>query len=619
MTAYMAACKAEAETARSTRMNRNRLNREAYLGRQDWGYKQTGQSTEFLPKTSTAVEQVVSVFNKALTQFGDWFTVMLGRRGADGLRAEHLRELLKVYLQNIPGENGRPTPFSVVLTDALKAGLLESLVIFKVHGLVVPERIFEATETEAGQALSVREAPTWRLKIELVRPEDYYPDPTGRGLYEIHSCERDLHQISAMAEAGIYDKAAVAAVKGSMEKPRDQKRQPSAMNQDEARAPEFRKTVVIDEFWGTILDDEGRVVHRNVMMAVAGGKYLIRPPEPNPFWHQESPFVAAPLIRVPFSVWHRAVYDDATSLNRAINEMFNLILDGGLAAVWGIKQIRLGALEDPAQVSGGIPQGVTLAVKDEFPTGNKVIEQVTEGDVPTDAMAVFEMLTREFNQAAMTNDLKLGAFPGREVRATEVVEMSQSMSVTLDSLASDVEQSLIEPVLRKAWLVLMQHLDLADSETVAAAVGDEAALRLMRMGQAGRFAAFANEASFKVHGLSATLSRVKDFQKLMAFIQIIGSNPLALQAFTQRYSMDKVITLAVKMLNLNPLELEKDALEFLETEAQMSQAAQMSQMMGAGGQGGGGAGLVNGAGSAGGSAPAEINQIGNPLSGMGGA
>jgi len=226
--------------------------------------------------------------------------------------------------------------------------------------------------------------------------------------------------------------------------------------------------VVVDEFWGTLLNEDGTVAHERVMCSVANEKYLIRPVEKFPFWHGESPFVKIPFIRKPFSVWHKALYDDVVGLNLAINELFNLMLDGGIASVWGIKQLRMDYLEDPRQVSGGIPQGKTLAIREDAPDGAKVLEQVTEGNVPTDALAMFNLLDREHNAAAKTNDIKLGNLPSRQVKATEVLESSQASDAVLDSITGDVEVG-ISKVLRKAFLTIMQNADdlLVDSNKLA--------------------------------------------------------------------------------------------------------------------------------------------------------
>jgi len=367
--------------------------------------------------------------------------------------------------------------------------------------------------------------------------------------------------------------------------------------------------------WGDILDHRGHVAERNIVCAVANDQFLIRDPESNPNWHGEDPFVISPLIRVPETVWHKALYDHSSPLNIALNEMFNLMLDGGMAAVWGVRQLRLDGLEDPRQVSGGVPQGETLIVKADFPTNQKIMETVTLGESPRDALPIYLLADREFNASALTNDLKMGLLPPKQVKATEVIEASQSQAVTLDAISSDAERLLLSPGLRKAWLTMLQNMDDLDSDTVISAIGPRAALTLSRMSPAERFAAFATTCRFKVHGLTATIARTKDFQKMMALFQAVQANPILLQAFIKRFSGDKALTHILKSLNINPNHIELDE----EEKARLGET--MKEIQGA-------ANLLNGNGKqAGPSAettgepelPAEINQQVNPLTGLAGA
>ena len=618
------ACKREAEAAVRTRTQKTRQNFQAYLGEQDWSHKQDGQSTEFLPKTAIAVEQFAQFIKRALSQFGDWFSVDVNDDSL--LNAIQIHDLVRVYLDDLPVANGETTAFELLLSDGVKLGALGSLVILKVYGRRVPNPEYYVERGQPflnpqgqvvvpPQELKQQDRQPWRLCIDLIRPEDYYPDPTGRGLYEIHTVRRDLHEVIELAEEGVYDRAAVAAIEQSFVDLEKSYARQRMQNQDPAQAPEFRKELVLDEFWGTLLDSQGRVVQRKTLATLANDRYLIRPPEPMPFWHGGSPFVKAPLIRVPHSVWHKALYDDVVPLNFALNELFNLMLDGGLASVWGVRQIRMDYLDDPRQVSGGVPQGITLQVKPEMPQGMKVLENVTEGEVPGDALEMYRVLDREYQQASLTNDIKLGFFPPRQVKATEVVEASQSQAVTLDGMVADVERQLIVPVLEKAYLTILQHLEILDARDVVDAIGPQAALQVARLTAPERFAALARKAAFQVHGISATLGRVRDFQKIMALMAAVSQNPLLAQPFMQRFSADKVLTAILKSLNLNPKYLEMTQEERAQSPQRMAQMAGLRQLLGLGGGEAGGGGAPAG-GEPG--LPAEIAQMANPVTGMAG-
>ena len=632
------AYKHEAKQARQTRMKMNMENRRAYLGLQDWSHKQKGQSQEFLPKTPVAVEQFVGFAKRALTQFGHYYDVELAKDSKSPLSGNGIRALLECFLSDCLVEDRKSSNFPLILTDALKVGSLESLCILKIHGNMINERKFGLEEgdrviTDTGEAetgpqkLKTRNIKNWRLRIDLIQPENYYPDPTGSGLYEIHSCKRDLHYLKARAAEGVYDKAAVARIEEDFRSREDQDRKPLDQNQDPSMKPSFRKMVRIDEFWGTIVDATGNVIHENVFCAMANNKFLIRKPTENPFWHQESPFVAVPLIRVPFSVWHKALFDNATQLNFAANEIFNLIIDGGIASVWGIKQLRIDDLEDPSQAADGIPQGETLVVKGSLPHNAKVIEKAVEGQVPADAMAVLEMLERQFSAAALSNEIKMGSLPAKQVKATEVVELSQSQAVTMDAIIGDIERDLIARSLRKVWLTVLQNIDDVTSDRVINAIGIKGAFVLSRMSPAERFSVFNSACSFKVSGLSAVLAKVRDFQKIMALMQSVTTNPILLQAFFKKYSPDKVLSHLMKTLAINPDNMARDEREMAQIQAEIAELPQFQQLTAGANTGGGG-----GEGGAGLSAqevgepslPAEINALqgqaqGPGLQGAGGA
>lgn len=608
------AYKRESERARETRMRKNRANREAFMSLQDWSHKKEGQSREFLPKVAVAAERFSAFVKRSLIQFGDWFTVDM--RGGSILDGDDVRSILKYYLSHLPEEgDSKEVDVSVRIGDAVKAGSLDSLIVLKVYGRPVEKKRFALS----GQRVRRKKVKQWRLFIDLVRAEDYHRDPTGNGLYEIQVMERDLYQIKKQTtdNGGPYDPEVVEMLEADMDRLDPQERDEQERGHDETHDNKHRKRVELLECWGTLLDEQGEVLHENAVTTIANDRFVIREPESNPFWHGESPFIAEPIIRVPDSVWHRALYDDATSLNFSINELFNLMLDGGLASVHGIKQIRLDALEDPSQASSGIMQGDTLAVTSELPFGEQAVETVATGEVPNDAMNMFQVVEREFNTSALTNEIQMGFLPPKAVKATEVVEAEQNSAVTMDAIAADLENAVLVQVLRKSWLTILQSASELDAEEIVRAIGPRKALILARMSPAERFVSMGQNSSIKVHGLSATVARSRDFQKLMALMQSIVGNPVLLQAGVRRISADKIITQMLKMLGVNPEHIEKDEIEAQRLQKDMQELPFFMDLVGGGarqaseGASRGGSGLGSeDAGEP--NFPAEVNQQSRP-------
>ena len=566
------ACKREADAARRARAVLDRQVRDAFLGIQDWSHKQPGQSREFIPKIATSIEQFTQFVKRALADFGAWFSLDLP---ADApISGAAAQALLSYFLDHNLARSDElaRTDFPTLVSDAVKAGCLGSLVILKVHGRPVDRSEYVVAPTGDLVRQPVRR---WSVFIDLVRPEDFYIDPTGRGLYVIHEVERDLHEVQEMADAGLYDPEAVKAL-ASTDTPLTER--PPEEVATAGGATDFRRRVTISEFWGTILNPDGSVAGRNRLVVVANDRVLLRNEE-NPFWHGGSPFVWAPLVRVPFTVWHRGLFDAAARLNLVLNELFNLMLDGGLASVWGVRQVREDALVNPAQIAQGIPQGATILVRGEaLPVGGKAIEQVTQGTVPAEALALYNLLDKEYQAASLTNDLKMGQLPERTVKATEVIEVQQSIAVTLDGIIRDLEDRLLRPLLTKVWHVILQGADDISIRDAVGAIGAGGAAALALMTPAERFAALAN-GRIRVYGLSAVLSKARDFQKMMALLSAVHSTPVLAQAFYARFDPGRVVDALVKKLGLDTTGMERSPEEAL-AAPQDVQAALLQQLMG---------------------------------------
>lgn len=420
--------KEEARAARETRMRRNETNWLAYYGESDYSSKLPGQSRQVVPKVSESVEALAAFVKRSLTDYQSWFSVKVPT--ASPIPETVVQKAIQVVLDQQQQLDEARLNFPTLMSDAMKVGSLGSLMIFKVSHYPYLKRRFVAErgmevvqlpgmppQPQPRDQLVPIEQPMSAVVIDLIPPEDYYPDPSGRGLYVIHTVERDLEEVQTMADQGAYDPEVVAQIQADFQEQEFQSFRAWSRNQDQSSPPSFRKKVVLDECWATFLDETGRAILRNAVATIANDHYVIRKPVPNPYWHQHSPFVAAPLIRIPFSEWHKAVQDNAVALNNAQNELLNLIIDGGYEAVWGVRQLHLDWLEDPTQVQDGIAPGDTLLLRQEVPANAKVLERVTTGGVPQDALAVYNILDREYNAAAMVNDVKMGMLPEKAVKA----------------------------------------------------------------------------------------------------------------------------------------------------------------------------------------------------------
>lgn len=527
--------------------------------KQDYSDKLEGQSREFLPKVAMAVEQDANFLQQGLTDISQAFSV----EPSPGLDADTMpvkpeevkilmeRELKKSFFLNHIG-------------DTLKTGLLSSLMITKVHGEMKAKYKYTAkvklnsSTGKISRKLVKKEDKYWCLKLSPVRVQDYYCDPTNQNLYEMEDIYMDYYKVLQMANDGMYIKSVVEQLAGSsadsqMDDHRYERDREENKNSSNAI---YRKTIKLTEFYGNILSADGELLFENVMCTVANDTYLIQKPVPIPFWHGGSPYVVAPIISVPGNKQGRALMDAPTMLNRAANEMFNLMLDGGMMAVHGIKQLRPSWLTDPSQVDNGVQAGTTLLVNDSCPPGQHAMERVDTSTIPSDGFTMFNLLNNEFYASALTNDLRMGVAPFRQVKATEVVEASQNISSMFKGMATQIEEQFVTPLLYKVWATIAQHMSDLDSDEVKTLIGTQRFEAIKNMTNEELFASTVEGTRFRVFGISENLNKQREFTKLQNMLQTIATSPILMQEFTKKYDFGKLLTEILKSLDINTYKIE---------------------------------------------------------------
>lgn len=555
---------AESDSAKASRMEKNKLNFQAYHLEQDFSHKLKGQSKEFLPKVANAVEQNATIIQQGLLDIGAWFKVD-SQEGIDPdmlkIKPSTIYRLLDRQLQKDGLVNK--------IGDAVKLGMLGGLIIAKVTGKYVNKPKFVSKKTMKNgkyfNTLEKIEDKAWQLDIRLIRQEDFGIDPSKAGLYEFENMEMDLHAVKALAEGkdAIYDMKVVKELSGSMDNAGyDQSQNKANETGQNISQGGFRKKVKVTEFWGTMLDNNGDVVHENCVWTLANDRFVIQQPTPNPFWHQESPYVKASLLSVPHAVWPKAIMDAATALNFSANEIFNLLLDSGITSVHGIKQIRKDWLEDPSQVANGVEQGATLAVNGSCPPGMKVLESVFTGSQPSEAMNMLNVVNQEGAAAMFTNEIRSGGADMKNTRATAIVENSQALTNMstgmIKNLEGDENSGLMTQILAKSWKVIAQNMDDMNSKEVEALLGKKLAESLIAMGKEEIFADTVQSCKFKAFGISAVMNKMKEFTKLSAMLQTVFSNPALTEAFVKKYSITKMLTEILRALDIDTFKIEAD-------------------------------------------------------------
>lgn len=587
----VASCKSRSSTVRRPRRDQNKKNWDFWNGIQNWSHKQVGQARIFLPDLPVSIQQTAAAIENQLVNFQNWFSVeTLG--GLSMFDGDTLRLVMQHLLERLdaPGNQVETAyKFPTCLADALIMGILESEIVLKVYGADSERSVYmlesstDANEEDPGGSLGAGEEPnpedeehpqpkriyerltqlirkavlrTFRLGIDIIPYEDFFPDPSPLSRWAIHSTIRHVEELRNNPD---YDPAVIdALIHGAniIEQERDKSRRMGGVSSYElTRDP---KQVVVDEFWGDLDEDggKGEVLALNSLITVANGR-LLRKPTKNPNWHGFLPFVRGALVRTPLSPIHKAVVDHAIPVAEAENEVTSLLVDGGAQAVWGTRQIRPEYLQNPGSVAKGVPAGFTAVIRKGVPPEAKFLERVDLGsEVPQYTVEVANRLGRARQTATYTQDLRVGQLPPRQVKATEIVEAQDASDSLFENIAIRIEETIIEPMLQLAWLTAWQHMDDFSAPELVQILGEQRSLILQQLTKEERFYLMANNVKFKVRGLRNLLSRIHDYQKITTLLTTITTSPMVGMIWNAKYDTAKLLEKMVRSVNIDPTELE---------------------------------------------------------------
>ncbi len=556
---------------RRPRFGRNSENWLAYRGEQDFRHKQPWQSQETTPNFPIAVDQIVGSFERALTDSDDWLVADPPGVGETVLEPDMIRRLLLFYLTHlwIPGNKPDSTHgIQVLVSDATKMGIMEPEVVVKVIPVLKKQKHyrFETTESKdeqgdvrpveyAGKKLTTIETEVFRLHLELIPWEDYYPDPSPAKSYAIHRTRRRLHELLANPE---YDQAVLKAAIGSAREQDIQLRK--RLSQGERANPDQNPyEVEVFECWGDIIDEtSGEILATNQYWTyIEAG--IIRKASDNPFWDGTRPFITASLTRVPGSNEPSALADRSVPMWRAANELINLYIDGAFRATWGVGQIRPDMMEAPEEVADGMPQGYTAVLKPNAPLGAKFYERVDSGEIPNQALDPITRIEGKVNEGLAMPDTRVGQLPERRTKATELVQAMRASGSLYESFAARFEDTFLEPLFEKCWRAVLQYADEFDNDELVKILGPDTALTLLDLSQEERFKLMA-QTHFKVRGLRGIASQERQFTKLTTLLSILTSNEQFADHFGQNFDFTKLWNALIRSTGLDPdlLRLDKD-------------------------------------------------------------
>lgn len=536
----------EAEEAREGGPNPRdetwRSNWDRYWGRYDMTDKADWQSKHIMPEVPQLVDRWAAAMREALDSGGEWFDVQ-DQGGQDSVLIPHVKKVMAALLARCARTpDGHTADFSSVFEDQMKMGAI----------------------------MACCASVTWRddmadggwVAVETVDPREVWYDPKGRGLYRRRSYEVDRYELLAMAQEedadgeSLYDTMVIemlAEAEGRWERENRER----ATGSGEGHGNKARRPIKIDEWLCNLLDDEGRLVEEGALVVVANDRFLIRGPETNPFDHGKDWIVFTPMVSVPMSVYGRSYMEDWSDVADAFVELTQLILDGVFTSTIRAYVANPQMLEDPTQLTEGIAPNKIFQTAEEIRDVRTFMHALQLGQLPAEAITVWRALKEEMREGAKLSEIALGQMaPRSRTTATEIMEVRQSGSAMIRSMARTIEARFLEPVLTLVWKTALQHMDFLD-------LADEIGEATANMLNSRRQEFLERKVGFRVRGISGIVDRQMRLQNLLSALSTMASDENLLQAFLQRADAGKIVEKLFELFGVDPSELEMTPEELL--------------------------------------------------------
>lgn len=373
-----------------------------------------------------------------------------------------------------------------------------------------------------------------RLQGAVINPKMCWWD--SNRTFFIEESTTTLPEIMRLAEVGIYDMGQVDNLKTDYGKDVNESKRLTDLGLSQSQN-RFRKQVHLYEFWGDLLDSEGMVTKRNCRIVLANKQYILNIKNlDNPFWHRKIPYVIADPIKVLYRKDGRSLIEGVRSLQKTINDMSNMAMDGLLFKLAKIIEVDPDLLRYPEQLRSLRP-GKPILKKGSAP----VIQEVQFSDIPQGSLAEVEGLRRSHQNYTGVTDFLLGnpQIAGGKATATEVQQKAGESNASFAAIGSCIEEELIEPSVEMSRQLAIQFWDDFD-DPVLKDIAQKYGMPFA--GPREQRVSFINtDHRVVVRGISSYFQKQEELRKYLDFLGIIGKVPPFLQRIKIRELLDRIM------------------------------------------------------------------------------
>ncbi len=584
--AQVLACQREAEeTYRSVRKVwddcwdvAHNIHDASYDKKADW------QAKVFIPEAGPAVRKATSLIRRILLRSDRFFDLDPGddaaREYVDGQT-----EAIKYQIERMIGDKTKDDLSLITcLMEAVQSGFTFGLWVLKLWWAPRKRNRIELGQGGWSQASERSGGMSWEwpgldkvtrqssgLAGKVLDPRHFWFDPQHD--FYIEETWSTLPEVIKLAEAGVYDMAQINKLKKmdyGTDEVEDERLESLGLH---SHPNPYRKKVHLYEYWGDLYGREGDLVMENARVVVANKAIVLNPSNMgNPFWHGKPPYVVGGPVRALFRKEGRSLVEGVRGLQRAINNLVNMSLDGLLFKLLKPLWINPDAFRDPKQLEAWTP-GQPIMVNH---AGDPPMGEIPLSDLPGGAMQEGELLRRSFQNDTGVTDAIQAAHPLRPgTTATEASIMTAESNDQFEGYSREIEEQLIEPAIDMIRYLMIQYWRDFDDPALKT-IADRHGLPWNVITDEERIQFLLGSVRVRARGISSWFEKRDRLKNLMEFLQIVGSVPPFLERLKLRNLLDRIL------INTGLPEVDKLVISEEEEAMMQQQQAMMASRQGSG-------------------------------------
>ena len=404
------------------------------------------------------------------------------------------------------------------------------------------------------------------LPWNLHRDPDALPRDAQSGLYLVHEEWMDYHKLLEAEAQGVYQNVREAGMDNASEysitKEEEHRRKGNLHSRHN-----FRKAVLVREFYGDVLDHNGELVLSKVRMVIAN-RTVILPPTPSPFPTLRWPIHQFSVLPSLTNFHGYSIIEGVLKMWKLRNNVLSITTDNLNFILNSAYEVDINKLIDAADTE--IYPGALKYRKASASPGPAYIPIRKSGDLK-DLQVIWGLTGNQFQNGSFVTELVQGQVGGRKnITKGEVEIKTQQALGVFDSIGKDVEFGEIDQLKQMQEIIALMW-DPTDHPSYRKIAQDHSEFLAMleRMSPDERIEALALDADIKIRGVSVLLERANLLERYRDAMEVT-ENP----RFAMYVKNEELVRRYFDALNIPDVLYSEEEIEQAEQQAQLGTQGQ---------------------------------------------